>query len=206
MIRLYILTICSTLIIVSGCKKSIVEPDPVEPQGRVTLVKDLPADTARSGRFTFFSLRDSSVVSNADSATTKWDLGFRATAIIINGGVSGPGRAAAIVMTGTDFTALSTAPASGYVTDSTTRRAIGGWFTYTGNSPTPPKHTVIPNPGTVIVLRTADGKYAKLEILSYYRGAPNPIPYDATTGIPTVPPRYYTFRYFYQPDGSHRLQ
>jgi hypothetical protein len=206
MFRFVIPTFCFVLIIVAGCKKSILEPDPVEPQGRVTLVKDLPADTANSGKFTFFSLRDSSVVSNSDSATTKWDLGFRSTTIIINGGASGPGQAGAIVITGTDFDTLSTAPASGYATDSPTTRAIRGWYTYTGNSPTPPKHTVIPNPGTVIVLRTADGKYAKLEILSYYKGAPNPIPYNATTGTPTAPPRYYTFRYFYQPDGSRRLR
>ncbi len=188
-----------------ACNESVVEPDPLTPHLSVTWVKDLPADTANTGRFTFFRLRDSSVVASTDSATTHWDVAFRSTTIIINGGTSGPGQAAAIVLKGIDFDTLSTAPASGYTTDGATK-AVTGWYTYTGNAPTPPKHAVIPNPGTVIVLRTADGKYAKMHIISYYKGAPDPIPYDATRGTPTVPARFYTFRYFYQPNGSRSLK
>jgi len=50
----------------------------------------------------------------------------------------------------------------------------------------------------VIFLKTAEGKYAKLEILSYHKGAP-------AAPIPTSEARHYTFRYVYQPDGSTKL-
>ncbi|MBK6352017.1 MAG: HmuY family protein [Saprospiraceae bacterium] len=67
-------------------------------------VKDLPADPTTgfdptTGMpvgdkkiFTFFRLADSSIVPNSDSATTKWDIGFRGSTIITNGGSSGPGQ------------------------------------------------------------------------------------------------------------------
>jgi hypothetical protein len=54
--------------------------------------------------------------------------------------------------------------------------------------------------GKVIVLKTADGKYAKMEILSYYKDAPAPV--NPLRDIA----RYYTFQYVYQPDGSTRLK
>jgi len=50
----------------------------------------------------------------------------------------------------------------------------------------------------VIFLKTAEGKYAKLEMLSYHKGAP-------AAPIPTSEARHYTFRYVYQPDGSTKL-
>ena len=65
-----------------------------------------------------------------------------------------------------------------------------GWYTYTG----PPTYLISPTPGKILVFRTRDGKYAKMEILSYYLGAPeNP---DAFSD----PSRYYTFNYVYQPN------
>ena len=65
-----------------------------------------------------------------------------------------------------------------------------GWDTYTG----PPTYLISPTPGKILVFRTRDGKYAKMEILSYYLGAPeNP---DAFSD----PSRYYTFNYVYQPN------
>ncbi|MCI0708384.1 MAG: HmuY family protein [Ignavibacteriae bacterium] len=204
MSRMFLLLL--TLLVAIGCKESVVEPPPIEPQASVVTAEDIPADTANTGSFTFFRLSDSSMVALTDSNTTNWDIAFRGTSIIINGGTSGPGQASAVVLTGTDFDTLSTAPASGYVTDSTASKAVTGWYTYTGNAPTPPRHTVLPNPGTVIVLHTAEGEYAKVEIVSYYKGAPEPIPYDEVSGVPTAPARFYTFRYFYQPDGSTNLQ
>lgn len=53
----------------------------------------------------------------------------------------------------------------------------------------------------VVAVRAADGRYAKVEILSYYRGAPEPDALDPRQGF-----GFYTFRYLFQPDGSRRLQ
>ena len=65
-----------------------------------------------------------------------------------------------------------------------------GWYTYSG----PPNHIISPTPGKILVFRTHDDKYAKVEILSYYLDAPeNP---DAFTDQS----RYYTFNYIYQPN------
>ena len=67
-----------------------------------------------------------------------------------------------------------------------------GWYTYAG----PPTFLITPTAGRILVFKTADGKFAKVEILSYYEGAPeNP---DAFTDQS----RYYTFNYVYQPNSG----
>ena len=65
-----------------------------------------------------------------------------------------------------------------------------GWYNYSG----PPSYLITPLSGKILVIRTSDDKYAKMEILSYYKDAPaNP---DAFTDAG----RYYTFNYVYQPN------
>jgi len=149
-------------------------------------------------KYTFYSLANKAVVANADSNTTKWDLGFRGTTIIINGGTSGPGQGGALVQSGL-FTEITTAPENGFKVDDATSKAIPtgsglGWYNY--NSST---NIVTPIAGKVILVRTATGKYAKVEIVSYYQNAPaTPAAADAS--------RYYSFRFLYQPDGSRNLK
>lgn len=157
-----------------------------------TTVVNLAADTANKGSFTLFSLADNKVIPNADSATTKWDIGFRATTIIINGGTGGPGNAEAQVATGI-YNDLATAPESGYATDAATK-AITGWYSYNMET-----HIISPVTGKFIVLKTAAGKYAKLEITSYYKDAPVP-------PVATAPSRYYHFRYVYQANGTRNFK
>jgi hypothetical protein len=48
-------------------------------------------------------------------------------------------------------------------------------------------HAILPIPGRTILLKTADGKVAKVEIISYYKGAPEDVPTEESS--------YYTFRY-----------
>ena len=162
------------------------------------MVKDVPADTGSVGAFTFFSLRDSTIVSSADSNSTNWDIAFKSTTVILNGGSSGPGQAAAIVLAATDYDTLSTAPESGFIQDQTGLPAISGWYTYTGSEGFPP-HSILMNPGIVLVIRTADGKYAKLKFTSYYEGGEAVPSGDAKA-------RFYNFTYTYQPDGSNNLK
>lgn len=168
---------------------------------RVVTIYDLPADTGKKGIFTFFRFSDSTIVSNADSNSTKWDIGFAGTTIITNSGVRGPGQGGAIVLKETDFYSVKEAPESGYrIENSLTDLAIPtgsgkGWYTYD-----PQTHIVAPIPGVVLIIRTADGKYAKMQIISYWKGNPQPIdPF-------THKERYYTFRYVYQPDGSRKFE
>ena len=180
-------------------------------EGNVTTVQNLAADTIigiagngqpyGSGKFTFFSLVDKALVANTDSATSKWDIGFRGTTIIINGGTSGPGNGGAFVWLGA-YDNLTTIPVdSVFKTDNGATFAITtgsgkGWYNY--NAPT---NLVNPIPGRVIVVRTANGKYAKIEILNYYKGGVTPDA-SASDDDKLNKQRYFNYRFQYQPDGS----
>jgi len=154
------------------------------------------APIGTTGKFTFFSFKTGQVV--PDSASTSWDLGFRATTIIVNSPTSGPGTTQAQIVSGI-FDEILEAPLDGYKSDNKNaviKNAIptgagNGWYTAEGGGPSSP--TIIrPIAGKVIIVKTTEGRYAKLEILSYYKDAPANL-----TG--TEPSRYYTFRYVFQP-------
>ncbi len=150
--------------------------------------------TGTTDKFTLFNFASGSTVSNADSATTKWDIGFKGTAIIFNSGISGPGNAGVIVRDGI-LDDITEAPTTGYLTDNVTTLAIPvgsgkGWYTYDGQA-----MVIRPTAGKIFIIRTAGNKYVKMEIISYYKDAPaNP--------TFSIPARYFTFRYFYQADGT----
>ncbi len=173
-----------------------VVTNPIETLTEV-IVRDLPADPDRQDLFTYYSLRDSAIVSRADSNSTKWDLAFKSTTVLINGGNSGPGEGGAIVLTETEYDALTMAPDSEYLVDQEGQPAIGrAWYTYTG----PPNHHILINPGVVLVVRTADGRYAKLRFTSYYEGG------EAVPSSPEARGRFLNFTYTFQPDGSRSFE
>lgn len=168
-------------------------------------VIDLNATSTKN--FTLFSFKDNVVVANADSATLNWDIGLLGTTIILNGGTSGSGEAAGQIVNGI-FDELTEAPEAAYVSDSAEGKAIlgsNGWYTYTGTT-TVPNHAILPIAGKILVLKTSDGKYVKVEIISYYQGNP-----DTTTpafaDLASRPAsRFYTFRFVYQPDGTRNFE
>ncbi len=138
------------------------------------------------------------MVPGADSASTQWDVAFRGTDILINGGTSGPGNGGAQLLEGI-FEDITEAPMGGWAVDGSEGPAIPagsgtGWYNYN-----PAAMVVTPFPGKVLLIRTADGLYAKMRIISYYKGAPE---------VPTIDSeaRYVTFEYLLQPDGSRMLQ
>lgn len=206
-IRMTVLLLASILVFTS-CGNDPEDETPIE-----TIVseevRDLPA--LSSSEYTFYNLRTNQEVSKADSASSNWDIAFAGTTIRFNGGVSGPGQGGATMLTGT-FESISNAPSSGIMADSNEKLAISAvaetsWYNYTGPVGTPP-FAVLPIPGRVIVFKTADGKYGKLEIESYYQGSPSPNYSDpAFINLATRPAsRYYSFRYVVQQDGSTNLQ
>jgi hypothetical protein len=150
-------------------------------------VTNFSADT--SGQtFKLFSFKNNAVVPVADSATTKWDIGFKSTSIIVNSTPYGPGQAGIQLLAGTDFATLKIAPDAGYNLGSLA--SSSKWYNYN-----PDTHIISAVPGVVIALKTADGKYVKMRIISYYKD--NPATPDQTSLS-----RFYTFEYVYQPDGS----
>ena len=91
------------------------------------------------------------------------------------------------------------APENGWIQDSADVHAVpsgsgNGWYNY--NFAT---QVLSPIPGRVIMVRTADGRYAKVSMISYYQGAPDTPSADNTS-------RFVTFDYVFQPDGSRNLQ
>ena len=155
------------------------------------------------GPFTRFSFETGEIT----ESDTEWDIAFRGTTIAVNGGTttgtadepSRNGNAGAVIVTGI-FDEVGSASGLSFTQDSEGAFAIpsgsgNGWYNYN-----PATFTVTPIPGRVLVLRTHDGKFAKVEILSYYRDAPaepNPMVDES---------RVYTFRYVYNPnDGDTTL-
>ncbi len=149
--------------------------------------------TPISGAFTKFDFAAGEIT----ESDTEWDIAFRGTSIIVNGGVSlgttdepvRTGNGAAYIATGS-LGSVNSIDASLFVQDSNEGYAITDWYAYSG----PPTFLISPIAGRVLVIRTRNGRYAKVEILSYYKDAPaNP---DAFTDEE----RYYTFDYIYQPN------
>jgi hypothetical protein len=190
-----ILALLSSFII--SCDKNEGAPAPSS-SASVKLYRNLQADTSKLNRYTFFSFKTGDTIPRADSASTLWDVAFKSTNIIINGGVSGPGSTQVLIYVGL-FDALNQAPENGYLTDTNSSLAIptgsgNGWYNYNST-----QHIITPIPGRVLVFKTSDNKYAKLEILSYYKNMP-------TNPQNTDPSRYYSFRYLYQSDGTRNLK
>ncbi|HEX8018597.1 HmuY family protein [Mucilaginibacter sp.] len=187
----------AAILLASSCSKNNNDPTPAVSKLTTKTITDLDGASTAT---VYFSLATGAAVTGADTASaTKWDIKFKSTSIFINGGTSGTGTAQAQVVSST-FETLTTAPTDGYKSDATGAPAISGWYTYTAT--TEPQHAILTVPGKIFVIKTADGKYAKVEMISYYKGNPNTT--TATFADLTTRPasRYYTFRYAYQGDGT----
>lgn len=201
--------------------------DPNEVDLTVQVASDIAADpgvrdpttgqVADTDRFTLYSLRENRIIVNydddarADSASTAWDIGFRGSEIIVNGGTSGPGAGVAVVVEA-PFAGVVDARNAAYTyrrdgesacPDVQTpagpvpgpRRAVcggsgNGWYTYV---PFPGGRGgyLLPTPGRTLLVRLADNSgYAKVNFLSYYQGAP-----EASAITDRSQDRYYSFEY-----------
>jgi len=134
----------------------------------------------------FFRFGAGSVVTAPDPMG--WDLAVRRNRLIVNGGTGFAGTGGIAVLGPVAFDSVAEAPQEGYLTtraggDSTV--ASFKWYSYGFSS-----HVLTPR-GDVYAIRTADGRYAKMEILSYYCTG-------AEAGCMTI-------RYTYQGDGSRSL-
>ena len=126
----------------------------------------------------YFSFRLGSVVDTPGARD--WDLAFRRYSIIAGDGVG------ILDLGETRLDAVQRVPEEGYVGNEGRAEprnpAIASWYRYGFFS-----HVLTPKPH-VWAVRTADGRYAKLEMVGYY--------------CPGARPGCPTFRYVYQGDGS----
>ena len=178
-------TVLTGIILFSSCQKSN------------TIVAPLKADTSvvavnfsTTSPYAFFSFKNNAIVANSDSASTKWDFGLRLTTFLVNSNTSGPGNAGVIMVDGI-FDNITSAPSTGYAYDTASNELAikdGSWYTYNITT-----HAFAPIPGKVFIFRTADGHYAKMEILE--------VTYEPFVGpVPTTID--YKIRFIYQGNNS----
>lgn len=169
------------LLMLSMAPREALEFPPTLPQPMDTTLTSVVYDTVTIDAhdevaWHFFDFDRSSPVVPPD--TVGWDLAFRRFTIVPAAGVVDLGVSA--------FETVGEAPATGYVESTfgrdTLNTAIDHWYTYSVLS-----HLLEPN-GHVYVVRTAESRYAKVELLSYY--------------CPGVVAGCPTFRYVYQPNGK----
>ena len=144
----------------------------------------------KSGEFTKFSFAEGGTTTSDD----EWDIAFRGTTVLVNGGTytgintSEPertGDAAMLLVTG-DFVE-GVADASDYQLkqDAEGEQALPqtSWYTYNLEG----ENKIRRVSGQVLVVKTHNGHYAKLQFLSYYKDR------DIENGDA----QYYTFNYVY---------
>ncbi|RYF26483.1 MAG: hypothetical protein EOO42_01415 [Flavobacteriales bacterium] len=218
------------LLCLLACKKDEVTTDAVLEDGKSIVIKDLAGDTETSlgnnipGKeqrpfFTFlFRVKDQKQIwikSKADSAqylkSTDWDIAFTGnynSIVFVNNGtaIGSPGFGgdgiSKVVKVDQAYNNITEAPADndfqnsdvneiGWAESSTS----AGWYTYDLNT-----HIMKRIVNRTYILKLNSGKYAKLEIVSIYKGNP-----PAVTDL-YWPSPYLTFRYFVQEDGSKNLK
>lgn len=156
---------------------------------KTATITNLPANYP--DRFTFFSFKTGKIVPNSDSLSNKWDIAFKGTTIIVNGGKLRKGQGGIAVSEGTFDQLRTVSDTLNFVVDSEESLALqpgsgNGWYSYSMKT-----HEILPIKNKILLIKTGEGKYAKVEILSYYK--------DQDSANET---RYFTFRYNYQSNGS----
>jgi hypothetical protein len=170
-----------------GRPPTVLTPGP-EPEG-LLIERTITVDARSAEGWIRLDLSTGGEVPASDPAA--WDLAVRRFQIVVNGGPGFRGDAGVAVIHGIPFDSLLEAPAAGYAASQVSRggdtatAAFEDWYDYSFLS-----HLLTPG-DLVFALRTADGRYAKLEILDYY--------------CPGAQPGCLTLRYAYQGDGSRRL-
>ena len=162
------------------------------------------ADTSATGSFVKFSFSEGNTVTHEN-----WDVAFRGTTLIVNGGEKAhndqPDRTgnAAVYIANGSMSEIDSVDSNRLLQDNSFGSAIlnnimiddlgvsgQGWASYSFST-----HLFSPRAGRILVFRTHDNKYAKMEILYFY-GSLNPDTGSGDIG------GFYTFNYVYQSDGG----
>jgi len=151
-------------------------------------------DTRSKEMWMYFDFSRGSVVPVDNPKTEEWDLSFRRHVIRTNGGATNPdGQAAIAAIEDQDFSAVTRVPDEAeFISDVRAKKrlhphnpVVDKWYKYSYTT-----NVLLPKP-IVYLVRTQDGKYAKMRIVSYYcKGN--------ISGCMTI-------EYIYQGDGSRNL-
>jgi len=196
--KLYPSILVAITLLFSACQKD--ESD----SGNQSLTFEI--NSTGSTTWKYFSFEQNDTIEVADpSSSAEWDLAFQRYRIRTNGGESGTGMGSAAnsyLKGPTGFDSLTMVhDTSTFQSDTTIQIAVPqGYATYIVN---PVLYTwfvmeqaaqgtqIVPE-DYIYIVKTADGKYAKVWFKSYYSAADQ-------SG-------YITMQYKYQPDGSKRFE
>ena len=196
-----VLSMLTIAVIFTACEKETPTPvdsvitatiTELDAQASVTM-NPPPSPPTITGEYTKFSFSEGSVVEGDD-----WDVAFRSTSIIVNGGFSSDTSQlnrtanAAVYLIDGIMDDITTVDTSLLQQDGVTSTAViddfgqmqMGWCVYDHMT-----NIISPIAGKVLVFRTHDNKYAKVEILNFY---------DSEMSNPFG--GFYTFNYVYQPN------
>ena len=173
---------------------SPTSPRPVETVEHLTEPIVYTVDARSENVWVYFDFSRGAVVPVLDPKQDAWDLAFKRYVIKTNGGRSNPdGQGAVLKLRGRDLVAVSKVPGDvEFQADVHPKNrlhpfnpALEKWYNYSYLA-----NVLAPKP-EVYVIRTQEGKYAKMRMLSYY----------CTGNVAGC----MTFEYVYQGDGSRRL-
>lgn len=187
-----------SFVAISCSDNNDIVPDEVSAKQVVNLYAKQTTDRSvhpavESGEFVKFSFKSGTIVTNDN-----WDIAFRGTTILVNGGVptgktqepNRTGNAALTIVEG-KFSEIKKVPSAAvFKQDAADALALpkSTWYTYDRSD-----HSIDPATGKVLIIKTNDGHYAKMEIISYYKDMDSSNSADpANSGA-----QYYTFNYVY---------
>ena len=176
---------------------TVTLPSPEEVGDRLVGPVLYTLEARAAEQWTFFDFSRGSVVEVPHQFGIDWDLAFQRHKILANGGATNPkGRGAILNLGAVGFDKILEAPAEGYIEDTiasinpetiiTENLAIKAWYHYNFLT-----HVLHPK-SNVYAIRTADGKYAKMRLVSYYCDG------GQASGC-------FTIEYVYQGDGSRHF-
>ncbi len=125
-------------------------------------------DATNKSSLVFFDIDEGREL-KADEAfeSNAWDLAFQRYTVTMNGGGGNPaGQVRVAVLKDSSWDALNSAPAEGYQQDASEpvfSAVEGGWYTYDIT-----KHRLVTREELLYVVHSSEGRFFKLQMLSYY--------------------------------------
>jgi HmuY protein len=176
---------------------TVTSPNPQEVGERLVGPVLYTLEARAAEQWTFFDFSRGSVVEVPHQFRIDWDLAFQRHKILANGGATNPkGRGAILNLGEVAFEEVLEVPAEGYIEDTiasinpetitTENLAIKAWYHYNFLT-----HVLHPK-SNVYAIRTADGKYVKMRLISYYCDG------GQASGC-------FSIEYVYQGDGSRHF-
>ncbi|WPB74052.1 HmuY family protein [Archangium violaceum] len=131
-------------------------------------------DATNKSALVFFDIDEGREMKTDEAfETNAWDLAFQRYTITMNGGGGNPtGQVRVAVIKNTPWDSLTTAPTEGYQQDASEPVFNGvesGWYFYDLSV-----HRLSPREELAYVVRSSNGQFFKLQMLSYYDSAGTP--------------------------------